>query len=440
MSDGAFSRRGAGILAAVAAASLAAAGFLGAFGDALYDPPTSGPDSFSRSAVGHHAAVALLRAMGWQVVVSRHRTPDRARQGAVVALLEPRVGPDDAAGRGRLQAIDRASRRLLVVLPKRDAIPDPARPRFVAYADPLPVGDAQRVLDLLNLEGTVVRSEKPDPRWRGELSAPSLERPQLVKEAIASREDRAAMPLRPLLATDEGILVGELELPAVDEDDEEDLQEEPYRTIVVADPDLLETHGLGKGDNAAVLVRVLERLGAAERTVVVDETLHGLEEQPSLARALLRFPLVLATVSALVAAALLAWAALVRFGGARPPEPVLSPGKLFLVESTAALLRHGGRAPDAAVAYLRAAKDEVIQRLRPPGETAAGDAWLARTAAARGQDGTLVALEDRVKRLAQRGKGGEDEAVRLARDIHQWREEMTDGARTDPRHHGRAAG
>ena len=417
MSDGAFTRRGAGLLAGVAAASLAAAAFLGVFGDALYDPPSYAPDSFSRSAVGHAAAVALMRALGWQVAVSRHRTADRARQGAVLALLEPRVGPDDDAREGALEAVNGAARWLLVVLPKRMAIPDPARPRFVGMAEPLPVADAQRVLDALEIDAKVVRPARTVSAWRGELPVPAIDQPQLV----------TSEHLTPLLSTSEGMLVGEIDAGG-------------WRTIVLADPDVLATHGLGRGANATLLVRLLERLGAGERTIVVDETLHGLEEQPSLARALLRFPLVLATVSALFAAALLAWAAAVRFGRPRPPDPALAPGKLFLVESTAALLRHGGRAADAAAAYLRAAKDEVVHRLRPPGEGGGGDAWLARAEATRGAEGALAGLEERARRLALRRIGGEEEAVRLARDIHEWREEMTDGARTDPRHHRRAQG
>jgi hypothetical protein len=431
VSDGAFGGRGAGILAGVAAASLAAAGFLGVFGDALYDPPSFQPDSYSASAVGHGAAVELLRRMGWQVVASRHRTADRVKGGAILALLEPRVGPaDDEPRRESVDAMNAAARWMLVVLPKRQAVPDPAHPRFVAQADLLPVDDAQRVLDALELDATVVRPDRTVAAWRGDLPVPALDRPQLVRSEH----------LEPLLWSAEGMLVGELRTE-YDEDAEEPVE---WRTIVVSDPDLLATHGLGRGANATILVRLLERLGAGERTIVVDETLHGFEEQPSLARALLRFPLVLATVSALAAALLLAWAAMVRFGRPRPPEPALAPGKLFLVEQTAALLRHGGRAADAAQAYLRAAKDEVVHRLRPPGEQGAGDAWLARAEAARGAEGTLAALEERARRLGARRIGGEEEAVRLARDVHEWREEMTDGAtdgaRGDPRRDRRAEG
>jgi hypothetical protein len=410
----AFGRRRAGWLAGLAAASLAAAAFLGIFGDALYDPPSAAPDAFSRSAVGHRAFVELLRTLGRPVILSRHRTADKADE-AVVALVEPRVGPKDATREGILEGVQDAARRLLVVLPKRAAIPDAARPRFAAFAALLPVEDPQRVLDALHLQGKVVRPERSIGAWRGDLPVPTLERPQLV----------AGGDLTPLLATDEGVLVGEL-------------SGEGWRTIVLADPDVLATHGLARGENAALAVALLDRLGAGV-PLVVDETLHGFDQQPSLARELLRFPLVLATLSALAAAALLAWAALVRFGRPRPPDPVLRPGKLFLVESTAALLRHGGHAGHAAAAYLKAAKDEVAHRLRPLGEGGEAEAWLARLAEDRGRGGALRAIEARVRALAGR-RGGEEEAVRAAQQVHRWREEMTDGARGDPRRDRAAQG
>jgi hypothetical protein len=413
---GAFGRRSAGWLAAIAAASLAAAAFLGIFGDALYDPPSFAPDSFSRSAVGHRAFVELLRALGHPVIVSRHRTAEKAGD-AVVMLIEPRVGPEDSPRQGIAEGVNDAARRLLVVLPKRGAFPDPVQPRFVAWAGLLPVEDAQHVLDALGLEAKVTRPDRSIGAWRGELPAPALDKPQLV----------TSPRLRPLVAADEGILAGELVV-------------EGWHTVVLADPDVLATHGLAQGENAALATALVDRLSRGSLPLVVDETLHGFDQQPSIARELLRFPLVLATASVLFAAAVLAWAALVRFGRAAAPEPLLAPGKLFLVDSTAALLRHGGSAGHAAAAYLRAAKDEIAHRLRPPGETGETDAWVARVAQARGRGGHLREAEERVRRLGARRKGGEEEAVRTAQIIHRFREEMTDGAHGDPRRDRAAQG
>ena len=164
----------------------------------------------------------------------------------------------------------------------------------------------------------------------------------------------------------------------------------------------------------------------------MDETLHGHEVQPSIVRELLRFPLLLATLQALLVAALLAWAALVRFG--RPvPAPAPAPGGSGeLVESAAVLLTQGGHAAEALEGYLRAAREEVVRRLHLAGEGGDGDAALRRLLAARGREGELDALAARVRAVGRRRHGVVEEAVRAARDIHRWREELTDGAAGHP--------
>lgn len=419
MSGGAFTRRSAAVLAALGGASLVAAGFLGTYGDVLYDPPSWGADSFSRSAVGHRAFVELLRGLGIPVLVSRHGTAVRAWEGAPVALIEPRLGPEEGGPRRAiLDDILGQEGTLLVVLPKREAFPDPLRPRWAASAPLLPLDDAQRVAEAILPGAKVVRPPRPAGAWRGDLPAPQLDEPQLVVSA----------DIVPLVANDAGVLAGELET------------EEGGRIVVLADPDVLATHGLSRGENAVLATRLVERIVDGDVPIALDETLHGFDRQPSVARELLRFPLILATLSALAVAALLAWGALVRFGRPRRPEPALAPGKLFLVESSAALLRHGGHVPHAAAAYLRAAKEEVLRGLRRAGGGGDPGRLLESAAEARGRAAALRALEARVTRLEGRRSGVEEEAVRTAQAIHEWREEMSDGAHGDPRRHRAAQG
>jgi hypothetical protein len=416
-----FSRRGAAWLAIGAAASLAAAAFLGVFGDELTEPPSVAPGAFSRSAIGHRAFVTLLRDLGFTVLVSRHRTADRAADGALVVLAEPALEPEAESGRRSAAAeeIAAGASRLLVVLPKRTGYPDPNRPRWLGGADLLPLEEVRRILDVLGLDAEVVRPAQATAASCGPLPSPTLDAPQLL------RSDRIA----PLVSFAEGILAGEV----VDD-------ETGRRIVVLADPDVLANHGLGRGENAALAVRLLERLGASELPVVVDETLHGHDVQPSVARELFRFPLVLATAQALLVAALAAWAGIVRFGRPLAPGALLAPGKAFLIENTAALLGHGGHVAHALAAYLRAAKDEVARRLRSPGDRAeAQHAWIARVAAARGRADALARVEAQVRAVrgsrGGRGGGAEEDALRAARDIHAWREEMTHGADGDPGRH-----
>jgi hypothetical protein len=397
------------VLAGVAAASLLATLSLGVFGDLLAEPPSFGADSFSRSALGHKAFVELVKAQGRTVLVSRHRTPDRAREGALTALLEPAVGgEDDGRSRAVLRDVREAATRLLVVLPKRIGFFDRLRPRWVGAVRYAPIEDANRVLEALSLEATAIRPPASVGAWSGPLAAPDLDDPQLVR----SKE------LRPLLSCSEGMLVGEL-------------RDHGRHLIVLSDPDVLETHGLGRGRNAELAMAILGRFDGPP-VLVVDETLHGHEIEPSITRELLRFPLVLATLQALFTLGLLAWAALVRFGRPLAPGALLRPGKAFLVEHTAELLRAGGYAGEAARSYLRAAREEVLARVPPPGGAETPAAWVARLEAARGKAGTLRRLERRVAQIEDGKRGAAVEAVRAAQQISRWREELTDGAAGDP--------
>ncbi len=407
---GPFGSRGARWLGAIAALSLVTSAVLAVFAD-VFEVPSYAADAFSRSAMGHHAFVELLRALGHTVIVSRSRTAEKA-PGATLVIAEPLLAPRalDDVSHHRLREMVEGADRILLVLPKRLGFPDRIRPRWLAGALPVPEDLPQQVLDAAGLHARVVHPLRTISGWRGELPAPDVPQPQLV-----TSED-----LVPLVSTDEGMLVGE----RVGGD---------VHLIVLADPDVLETHGLGRGRNADLAVALLERLGAgAGRAIVVDETLHGHELQPSLARELLRWPLVLATLQAGLAVALLAWAALVRFGRPRRATAALAPGKEFLVQNTAELLRHGGHVAPAVAAYWRAAKEQIAHALRPPGERSADlDRFVAGLAAARDRGERLAALEQRVAALARR-RGAEEEALRAALDIHAFREEMTDGARTGP--------
>jgi hypothetical protein len=406
-----FTRRGALVAVGLVVASIAASMFLAVYGDALTTPRSWGTDSWSRSALGHHAFVALLEAEGRTVLVSRARTADKAAGGAPTALLEPAVGPWDPRAEGRLEAIAGKAKRLLVVLPKRTGPPDLRHRGWVESTGLVDEDAGARILKTLGIEGEVVRPAASIGAWKGSLPSPALDHPQLVRSDV----------LDPLLACKEGILVGELE------------EKDGPHVVVVADPDLLATHGLGRGRNAEIALAALKRLGGGS-TLIVDETLHGHELEPSLVQELLRFPLVLATLQALAALALLSWAALVRFGRPIAAPPLLRAGKDFLVQNMADLLRAGGHAREAARAYLKATREEVLARIPPPGGAEAPEAWLLRLEAARGRAGTLASLEKQVAAIGSGRRGAEVEALRAAQRIQRWREELTHGAAAgDPR-------
>jgi hypothetical protein len=412
VTPGAFTRRTAALLAGVVVTSIVATMALSVFGPELADPPSYRADAYSRSALGHRAFVELLRQEQRTVLLSRNRTAEKARGEAITAVLEPALGKEDARARAHLRDIREAAPRLLVVLPKRDGLPDTFRRGWLESVQYAPLEEAQRILEALGVEATVFRPAASIGAWTtGSLPAPEVDDPQVLRTAA----------LTPLVGSAQGMLVGER-------------VEGGVHLVVVADPDLLQTHGLSRGRNAELMLALVERLDrpGAGRTLVVDETLHGHEIEPSLVKELLRFPLVLATLQAAAALALLGWAAAVRFGRPVPAPPLLRAGKDFLIENVAELLRAGGHAGEAARAYLRAAREEVLARVPPPGGAEPPLAWLLRLEAARGRTGTLQSLERQVRAIEDGRRGSEVEAVRAARRIQRWREELTHGADGDP--------
>ena len=133
MSEGSFSSRSARLLAAVAGLSLVAAGLLAVFGDAFEDVPSSGADSYSRSALGHHAFARLLRELGHPVIASRHRTATKATDATVLVLAEPQIGVFEARAEA-LAAMASGASRVLLVLPKRVGAQSPTRRSWLAPA------------------------------------------------------------------------------------------------------------------------------------------------------------------------------------------------------------------------------------------------------------------------------------------------------------------
>jgi hypothetical protein len=406
VSDSPFGPRATALLVGAAGISLAVAVVLAVLGGGLEDVPSAGADSFSRSAIGHRAFLDLLRRLEVPVVVSRHRSVDKAGE-ALLVLAEPSSG---GAAADVLDEVLERPGTTLVVLPKREGRPDRRKPTWLGASRLASPSVPERLLQALGIEGEVVRPGAVDGWTTGGLPEPDLPEPQLVRSAA----------LRPVVSSARGVLVGEAD-------------SERGRLVVVADPDLVASHGLGRGDNALLAAALVERL-RGQGTVVWDETLHGFEVTPSLFRELLRFPLVAATLQATLAALALVWAGARRFGRPAPQPPQAAGGKDVLVENTAELLRHGGHVAHAVGACWRNAVEAAAAGLHaPPGLShAAAVGWLTRVGRTRGVGADPDRLEARV-RAFEGAPGGEAAALALARDIHRWREELLDGHRHHPR-------
>jgi hypothetical protein len=430
-----FRRRTIWWLAGIATTSFVVAIVVAIFGQEIVPTTTAGAHGYSRSAIGHHGLVALLRALGVQVLQSEHDSAGKASEGVLV-VAEPLISELEGPRAEALRDMHVGPRATLVVLPKWYGLPDDENRAWVSDVELLPDQEVLPVLQVLGIEARLARPERAS-QWVGSERLALIADPVLLHPQLLVSDD-----LEPLISCDAGILLGRYQ---PEEDD-------PV-LLVLADPDVLSNHGLRRGRNAQLAVAIIHLLrwaGAANipellvetegvglpegvalpDTVVFDETLHGFQKEPSLWRALFEFPLALATIQVLLAAVALLWASLGRFGKPITAAPALAPGKGFLIHNTATLLRHGGHGAYALARYLEATARAVAHALHvPPSLDAAGlRRWLAQVESARNVTHSLSELARQVE-AARGDRPGQSRAVRTAMHIHQWREEMIRGSR-----------
>ena len=412
----AFSRTAGVLVAAVIGVSLVGAILLSVFLEDITGRPSASSDGYSVSAIGHHGLVEVLEELVVPVVVSRHGSGAKAKGGLLV-IAEPVVPPDDAEAAAKLHALVASAETVLVVLPKWYGTPKGDNRRWLEGVVSLDASEAEAPLRALDSRANVVRVAPPEVRGDpGDVvggAVPDLRiAPDFAVAQVVQTDDDVWYPYG------DHALVFQLW---------NDLDTDIY---VLTDPDVINNAGLSRGDNARFAVKLIDHLRDGG-PVVFDETLHGYAEEPSLWKALFRFPLALVTLHVTLLVVVVVWAGLGRFGPARSAPPALAAGKEYLVRNTAALLRVAGHHGHALERYFAAAVDTVRRELHAPRDLSAADlpAWLERVRAARGATIPFPELRDQV---AEAVRTRNARAVLAAADrVHRWRVEMTHG----PRHH-----
>lgn len=189
--------------------------------------------------------------------------------------------------------------------------------------------------------------------------------------------------------------------------------------FVLADPDLIDNHGLANRDNARFALSLIRKLRRGNGPVRFDITLNGFARQPSLLRALFVPPFLGATIAALIAALLMAVHAWARFGATTASAPVFARGRKALAANSADLVRMMHREGAMAPRYLMSARALALEGLgRPhPGQA---DMLLS----ALEQKGGPRYGELMQEALAARGGG---DLLALARKAYAWRRRITGG-------------
>ncbi|HUJ63554.1 MAG TPA: DUF4350 domain-containing protein [Kofleriaceae bacterium] len=402
-----FSRTTLAIVIGVTALSLAVAGALAAIGDDLEPIRSVGADGYSVSAIGHKGLVELLDRLDVPTIVSRGQSADKARHGVLV-IAEPILSARDGAD--KLKALATGSFRTLIVLPKWYGV-TAADDKWVEEVYLQPASEPEAVANALGLDVSIDRGA--GGAWRvGDSEAlyhPALAHAQLAHDA----QTMTTTALTPIVSDGDAVLLGRASI-------------EGTEVWVLSDPDVLNNAGLRDPDNARFVVDMLDELRQGG-PVVLDETVHGHAQQPSLTRVLLQFPLVLATFQVLLVAVLAIWAAMVRFGPRKAPPPPLAPGKDFLIANTAALLAYGGHHANALHRYLAASVQAVRHALHAPDGLSRPMLvqWLERVRPSRG---CSISLPDLELEVAAADWDAPYRVVELADLVFRWRMEMTRGA------------
>ena len=405
MSDGSFSPRAALLVIGGGAFTFLLAIGLMVLAEVMEPRGQVGANAFSRSAIGHRAFVEILRRLDVPVVISRHRAVRGARPGDVVLVAEPPTAAALASTLGALRDAPAGPSAMVLVLPKRTGSADPAKAGRLARSWVLP---AAGVIAVLRDMGSLVEVARSDstPDWEDNRfgAIPLLDGVQLVTGG-----------LRPVVAAAQGVLIGDTVVDGV-----------PVR--VVTDPDLLATHGIGDGANAVLAVNAITELLDDGGRLIVDETVHGYRQDPSLVIAAFRPPLLPATLALVMALGALAWAAWSRFGAPIAEAPRLERGKDPLIEGAVGLLATGPHAGRTLVAYARMVVRDVAHRFHAPAnlDPAGQETWLAARARSRGATDDLDALLARIRTLSA-ASGADGDIAAAARRLHTFRRELIDG-------------
>jgi hypothetical protein len=405
---GVFSQRAVALLCAVGLLCFSAAALVAIYADPQTES-TSGANAYSRSAIGHKAWTEILQKLGTPVLLSRGDSALKAYEGDGLLVL---AQPDPTEDALTLLETFSDTDRVLLVLPKWRGVPDFQNPRWLRAVAPLDAAAVEEVLHVVDEEAQLVRSEGT-PGWKSIAweTLPQLSDPQLIRSDEIS----------PIVYSDDGILLGEYDVWGT-------------KVWVLADPDVINNSGIDEGANAAFAVALVEELLPGGGAAVFDETIHGFALTPDLWKALLSFPLNLAVLQALAAAALLVWAAGGRFGAPLPPRPRLGAGKDILIDNTASLFQYSGRLTDILWRYREACLRDLGRHIHLPRDLdrPALVRWLDQVGAARGARQRYSEVDREVTAVLNGPAGAVPQVLRAALHLHRWKQEMVHGHRADP--------
>lgn len=389
--DSPFSARVVAILVAIAVISFGGIMVMAGWAPELRDRNQAGDHPYSTSALGYNGFVRLMEAQGYPVRVSRLERDLETRDWGLMIVTLPVYG--------NLDVIEETSFQLplMAVLPKWYGRADPLNPARQAdtrFIDARTMNDRLRTI----YPDAEILRVSTSTEVEGDFEAGAV-KPDIRLQLIQSSD------LETVVGTEDGALV------AFD----------PVRGIyILADPDMMNTFGLARAENAVFATRLVNYLRSSENEpILMDATLHGFARSENLLKMLFSVPYIGATLVALASALLLGWAAIVRFGPPAREARAIALGKQALADNTAGLVTMARREMKMAPGYAGLIRRRLARALGLP--RSIPDAQLTEMFDRMGpaEDGGKTFSE--LERALTGQAANREDLAQSARDLHQWR-------------------
>jgi hypothetical protein len=391
--DSAFRRGNMLLIVAVGVAAFFAMLVLGAYAPDLRSGKDGGSHALSNAATGYSGIVRLAEATG--------RAPEILRRDHLWTTEDLVVLTPETAATDMTRVLqERQTKVTLVVLPKWMSQRDAKKPAWVRVSGQLPVREPEGVL-------------APDIKLK-------VSRAWTKGQMLVTVPDHAPAGMRfpapPITQAIEGDVLQPIVTDAADRIVLGRIGDTPL--YVLADPDLLNNHGMADARRARAALALIDFLNSTDaEAVYFDVTLNGLGSSKSPLKLAFDPPFLAVTLAIVAALLLAALQAIARFGVPLRPERAIAFGKAALVDNSAALVRKAGREAHLGGRYAQMIKERMAAILRLP-PTLPDDKVVSRL--------DSLKSEQRFSSLADKaaGAGTREGVLAAAKALHQWQQEV----------------
>jgi hypothetical protein len=365
---------------------------LGAFAPDLRSGHNGGSHALSNAATGFSGIVRLARDTGHDPVIVRSENQLASEDLAVITPEHGYVDLSDIMN-------TRGPRVTLLVLPKWQTVADQQNRGWVRVPGLLPPADPARTLSP-DTPFSVSRERGNSATLR---TLPEAAPPELVFHAPIVLQTIKGKQIEPVIVgPGNRIVLGKVK---------------SSQTYILADPDLLNNHGMADEGQARAALALLDYLtSTGAKSILFDVTANGLGGSRSPLRLAFEPPFLAVTLTIFAAMLLSAWQALVRFGPVRRRERAIEFGKAALVDNSAALIRKAGREVRLGSRYVDVIRERAVQLFRLP---ASDPQTLAARLEALNPSRSFAAASDAVDDARSR-----QELVNAAQSLNRWFQEI----------------